>query len=75
MLIHEYDVACVWFQVSPVGYLGNGPCGDQDGSLYEEQEIPGGAEMQDTEEEGSNYNLSRERRKYVVLIKFIVSGT
>ncbi|XP_010739729.1 kinesin-like protein kif7 [Larimichthys crocea] len=54
-------------QVSPVGYLGNGPCGDQDGSLYEEQEIPGGAEMQDTEEEGSNYNLSRERRKQVNL--------
>ncbi|XP_044056585.1 kinesin-like protein kif7 [Siniperca chuatsi] len=54
-------------QVSPVGYLGNGPCGDQDGSLNEEQEIPGGAEMQDTEEEGGLSNFSRERRKHVNL--------
>ncbi len=59
----------MWLQVSPVGYLGNGPCGDQDGSLYEEQEIPGGAEMQDMEEEGSHPNLSQERRKYVVFIE------
>lgn len=60
----------MWFQVSTVGYLGNGPCGDQDGSLYEE-EIPGGAEMQETEEEFSHFNLSRERRKYVVFIEII----
>ncbi|KAM9366522.1 kinesin-like protein kif7 [Symphorus nematophorus] len=49
-------------QVSPVGYLVYGPCGDQDGSLCEEQEIPVGAEMQDTEED-----LSRERRRQVHL--------
>ncbi|XP_049449129.1 kinesin-like protein kif7 isoform X1 [Epinephelus fuscoguttatus] len=54
-------------QVSPVGHVGNGPCGDQDSSLYEEQEIPGGADMQDTEEEGSHFNLSHERRKNVNL--------
>ncbi|XP_070683662.1 kinesin-like protein kif7 [Pempheris klunzingeri] len=54
-------------QVSPLGYAGNGPCGEQDGSLDEEEEIPGGAEMQDTEEEASHYNLSRERRKQVNL--------
>ncbi|KAM6950537.1 kinesin-like protein kif7 isoform 5-T7 [Lycodopsis pacificus] len=54
-------------QVSPVSSLGNIPCGDQDGSLYEEQEIPGGADMQDTEEEGSQSNLSQERRKQVNL--------
>lgn len=53
-----------------MGYLGNGPCGDQDGSLYEE-EIPGGAEMQETEEEFSHFNLSRERCKYVVFIEII----
>ncbi|KAM9860489.1 LOW QUALITY PROTEIN: kinesin-like protein kif7 [Aulostomus maculatus] len=47
-------------QVSPVGFLGNGPCGDQDVSLYEEQEISG--EMQDMDEEGG---YSRERRKQV----------
>ncbi|XP_074470332.1 kinesin-like protein kif7 isoform X2 [Sebastes fasciatus] len=60
-------------QVSPVGYLGNGPCGDQDGSLYEEEEeeeeeeIPEGAEMQETEEEGIHSHLSQERRKHVNL--------
>lgn len=54
-------------QVSPVGHLGNGPCVDQDGSFCEEQEISGGAEMQDTEDEGSHSNLSRERRKQVNL--------
>ncbi|XP_029284424.1 LOW QUALITY PROTEIN: kinesin-like protein kif7 [Cottoperca gobio] len=54
-------------QVSPVGYLGNGPCGDQDGSLYEEQENPGGAEMQDSEEECSHSNLIQERRRQVNL--------
>ncbi|XP_054467688.1 kinesin-like protein kif7 [Anoplopoma fimbria] len=54
-------------QVSPVSSLDNGPCGDQEGSLYEEQEIPGGAEMQETEEEYSQSNLSQERRKQVNL--------
>ncbi|XP_069030406.1 kinesin-like protein kif7 [Embiotoca jacksoni] len=51
-------------QVSPVGYLGNGPCGDQDGKLYEEQEIPDGAEMHWREEENC---LSQERCKQVNL--------
>ncbi|XP_037308803.2 kinesin-like protein kif7 [Pungitius pungitius] len=49
-------------QVSPVGgelYR------DQNGSLHEEQETSAGAEMQDTEEEGSQPNLSQERRKQV----------
>ncbi|XP_045888586.1 kinesin-like protein kif7 [Micropterus dolomieu] len=54
-------------QVSPVGYLGNGPCGDEDGSFYEEQEILGVAEMQDMEEEGGLSNFNRERRKHVNL--------
>ena len=62
---------CVLFQVSPVGYFGNGPGGDQDGSLCEEQDFLGGQEMQDTEDEGGHFNLSRERRKYVVFIKII----
>ncbi|KAM8893627.1 kinesin-like protein kif7 isoform 2-T3 [Spinachia spinachia] len=49
-------------QVSPVGgelYR------DQDGGLYDEQETSAGAEMQDTEEEGSPPNLHQERRKQV----------
>ncbi|XP_044203762.1 kinesin-like protein kif7 [Thunnus albacares] len=54
-------------QVSPVGYLVNAPCGDQDVDLHEEQEILGGAETQDTEEEGSHSNLLRERRRLVNL--------
>ncbi|XP_073321170.1 kinesin-like protein kif7 [Pagrus major] len=54
-------------QVSPVGYFGNGPCGDQDSSLCEEQDFPGGEEMQDTEDEGGHFNLIRERRKQVNL--------
>ncbi|XP_034536030.1 kinesin-like protein kif7 [Notolabrus celidotus] len=53
-------------QVSPVGYLGSGH-GDQDGSLCEEQEILGGAETEDTEDEGSPLNFNRERRKAVHL--------
>ncbi|CAJ1049133.1 kinesin-like protein kif7 [Xyrichtys novacula] len=53
-------------QVSPVGYVSYG-LGDQDGSFYEEQEIPGGTETEDTEEEGSQLNFSRERRKAVNL--------
>lgn len=61
----------MWFQVSTIGYLGNESCGGQDGSLYEE-DIPGGAEMQETEEEGSHLNLSQERHKYVVFIE--ISG-
>nr|XP_046241087.1 kinesin-like protein kif7 isoform X2 [Scatophagus argus] len=55
----------IYRQVSPLGFLGNGPCGDQDGSLYEE-EIPGGAQVQDTED-GGLFNLSRERHKQVNL--------
>ena len=57
---------CVCLQVSPLGYLVNGPYGDQDGSFNEEQEIPGGAEMQDIEED-----LNRERRRYVAFIHII----
>lgn len=45
---------------------------DQGGSLYEEPETLAGAEMQDTEEEGSQPNLSQERRKYVMFIELIV---
>lgn len=55
-----------------MGYPSTGPFGDQDGSLYGDQEISGGAEMQDTEEESSHSNLIRERRKYVVFIEIIV---
>ncbi|XP_034385230.1 kinesin-like protein kif7 isoform X2 [Cyclopterus lumpus] len=54
-------------QVSPVSSLGNIPYGDQDDSLYEEQEFQEAAEVQDTEEEGSEINLSQERRKQVNL--------
>ncbi|XP_022598069.1 kinesin-like protein KIF7 [Seriola dumerili] len=54
-------------QMSPVGYLGNGPCGDQDGNLCEEQGILGGAEMPDTEEESYHSNFSQGRRKQVNL--------
>ncbi|XP_071345526.1 kinesin-like protein kif7 isoform X2 [Trachinotus anak] len=54
-------------QVSPLGYLGNGPSGDQDGNLCEEQGMLGGAEMPHTEEESSHSNLSQERRKQVNL--------
>nr|XP_020464670.1 kinesin-like protein KIF7 [Monopterus albus]XP_020464677.1 kinesin-like protein KIF7 [Monopterus albus]XP_020464685.1 kinesin-like protein KIF7 [Monopterus albus]XP_020464692.1 kinesin-like protein KIF7 [Monopterus albus]XP_020464703.1 kinesin-like protein KIF7 [Monopterus albus] len=56
-----------YIQASPVGCLGNGPCGDQDGNLYEEQEIPGEAEMPGTEEENSHSNLSQEKHKQVNL--------
>ncbi|XP_063736554.1 kinesin-like protein kif7 isoform X2 [Eleginops maclovinus] len=54
-------------QVSPVGYLGNGLYGDQDVSLYEEQENLRGADILDSEEEqeGRLYILSQERRKQV----------
>ncbi|XP_023139041.2 kinesin-like protein kif7 [Amphiprion ocellaris] len=54
-------------QVSPVGYLGNGLCGDQEGKSYEEQEISGGAEMHWREREGSHSSLSQERYKQVNL--------
>ncbi|XP_068435791.1 kinesin-like protein kif7 [Clinocottus analis] len=54
-------------QVSPVSSLGNVPCGDQDCSLYEEQEFQEEAEMQDTEEEVHQINHSQERRKQVNL--------
>lgn len=47
-----------------MGYIGNGPCTDQDGKLYEEQEIPGGAETHYREKEGSH--SGQERSKYVV---------
>ncbi|KAM3876995.1 kinesin-like protein kif7 [Diretmus argenteus] len=56
-------------QGSPVGCLGNGPCGEQEqgghAHLFEEYVVPGGAEMKETEEEGSHTNLIRERRKQV----------
>ncbi|XP_056269149.1 kinesin-like protein kif7 isoform X2 [Pseudoliparis swirei] len=52
-------------QVSPVSSLGN--YGDQDDSLYEEQEIQEAAEIEDAEEEGSPINLGQERRKQVNL--------
>lgn len=55
---------CVWFQVNTVGYLINGAGGDQDGSLSED-EILGGAEIQETEEDPPS--LSRERRRSVFL--------
>lgn len=48
-----------------MGYIGNGPCTDQDGKLYEEQEIPGGVETHYREKEGSH--SGQERSKYVVL--------
>ncbi|XP_060923979.1 kinesin-like protein kif7 isoform X2 [Limanda limanda] len=51
-------------QMSPVGYTGNGPGGDHDGSFFEELGIQGGAEMSDTEEES---NFCQERRKQVNL--------
>jgi len=50
-----------------VSSLGN--YGDQDDSLYEEQEIQEAAEIEDAEEEGSPINLGQERRKYVVFIE------
>lgn len=53
---------CVWFQVNTVGYLMNGAGGDQDGSLSED-EILGGAEIQEMEEDP--HSLSRERRRSV----------
>lgn len=59
---------CLWFQVSPVHYLGNGPCGDEDASLFEE-ESPGGAEIQEAEEECTRFNRTQERRKYVGFIQ------
>ncbi|XP_039867635.1 kinesin-like protein kif7 [Simochromis diagramma] len=49
-------------QVSPVGYIGNGPCTDQDGKLYEEQEIPGGAETHYREKEGSHSGQERSKQ-------------
>lgn len=52
-------------QVSPVGYLGFGPSGDQDGHICEEQGMLGGADMADTDEESGYSNLSQERRRCV----------
>ncbi|XP_068595439.1 kinesin-like protein kif7 [Brachionichthys hirsutus] len=46
-------------QVSPVE---NGPYSDQEGDVYEE-EVSGGAEMQEREVDGSRFNLSPERHK------------
>lgn len=62
-----YMYLSVWLQVSPVSYIGNGPHCDQDGNFHGEQEIPGGEEMVDTDEESGHSNLSRERRRCVVL--------
>lgn len=45
-----------------MGYLINGAGGDQDGSLSED-EILGGAEIQEMEEDP--HSLSRERRRSV----------
>lgn len=53
--------------MSPVGCLGIGPCGDQDGNICEEQGMLGGAEMADTDEESGYSNVSQERRKYVLI--------
>ncbi|XP_059201729.1 kinesin-like protein kif7 [Centropristis striata] len=52
-------------QISSESSFGNGPSGDQDDSLYDEQDMAGGAEMLDTEEEGSHSNLNQERRRLV----------
>lgn len=52
------------FQVNTVGYLGNGASGDQDGSISED-EILGGAEILELEEDRPS--LSRERRRSVCL--------
>ncbi|XP_068175181.1 kinesin-like protein kif7 [Antennarius striatus] len=49
-------------QFSPVGCIGNGPYADQEGDLYEE-DVPGGAEMQGREVNGSHFNFSPERRR------------
>lgn len=57
----------LWFQVCTVGFLGNESCSGQDGSLCEE-DITGGAEVQETEEEGNHLNISREQHKYVLLM-------
>lgn len=54
----------IYRQVNTVGYLINGAGGDQDGSLSED-EILGGAEIQETEEDPPS--LSRERRRQVNL--------
>ncbi|KAM3624992.1 uncharacterized protein V6R79_005262 [Siganus canaliculatus] len=54
----------IYRQVSPPGYTGT--CDDPYGSFYEE-EISGRAEIQDTDEEASHLNFSRERRKQVNL--------
>ncbi|XP_075879241.1 kinesin-like protein kif7 isoform X2 [Nelusetta ayraudi] len=54
----------IYRQVNTVGYLINGSGGDQDGSLSED-EILGGAEIQEIEEDP--HSLSRERRRQVNL--------
>nr|XP_019954441.1 PREDICTED: kinesin-like protein KIF7 isoform X1 [Paralichthys olivaceus]XP_019954442.1 PREDICTED: kinesin-like protein KIF7 isoform X1 [Paralichthys olivaceus] len=63
--MHQSQNGVTFRQMSPVGYVGNGPGGDQDGNLFEELGIQGGAEMSDTEEESNVLNLSQERRKHV----------
>ncbi|XP_028258406.1 kinesin-like protein kif7 isoform X2 [Parambassis ranga] len=50
-------------QASPVGALCNGPCDDQDGNFYEEQEIPGGAEIYHS----NDSSLSQEKSKQINL--------
>ncbi|KAG7481860.1 kinesin KIF7 [Solea senegalensis] len=52
-------------QLSPLGLLGYGPGGDQDGNLYDEHGFQRGAEMADTDEESSHSNLSHERHRLV----------
>uniref|UniRef100_A0A672HGZ1 Kinesin motor domain-containing protein n=1 Tax=Salarias fasciatus TaxID=181472 RepID=A0A672HGZ1_SALFA len=45
-------------QVCPAGLQGNGPCADQNGRFYEEQETPAGMEMHYKEKEDTLTNLS-----------------
>lgn len=51
---------------------------DQDGNVYEDQEVPGGTEMHSKEKEGSHFGLCQEKCKYVMdyknlLIYFLLS--
>ncbi|XP_017295265.1 kinesin-like protein kif7 [Kryptolebias marmoratus] len=50
-------------QVSPVGHIGI----DQDGKVYEDQEILGGAELHHKEREGGHFGLCQEKCKLVNL--------
>lgn len=39
---------------------------DQDGNVYEDQEVQGGTEMHSKEKEGSHFGLCQEKCKYVM---------